>query len=128
MNEHQRCKKCPEPTKRPIGFWDGPKGGGFMYRCDSQTCPRAIERREAAAENQQHREQARVANKAAGIDTAKIKTLYLQKGLTLNRVSQAAMIPISKLSSLMNEREPFPPELYQRIMGILNTLPDKRKE
>ena len=128
MNEHKRCEECPEPTKHPVGFWDGPEGGGFMFGCSSQTCQLAIDRREAAAENQRHKEQARAANKAAGIDTAEIKTLYLQKGLTLNRVSQAIMIPTSTLSGFMNEKEPFPLELYQRITDFLNTLPDKRKD
>ena len=128
MNEHQRCEKCLEPTKYPVGFWDGPGDGGLMYGCGSQSCQLAINRREAAAENQRHREQARAANKDAGIDTAEIKALYLQKGLTLNRVSQAVRIPTSKLSGLMNEREPFPLELYQRITDFLNTLPDKRKD
>lgn len=127
MNEHQRCEKCPEPTKYPVGFWDGPEGGGFMFGCSSQTCQLAINRREAAAESQRHTEQARAANKAAGIDVAEIKALCLKKGLTLNRVSQAIMIPTSKLSGILNEREPFPLELYQRITDVLNTLPDKRK-
>lgn len=34
------CNTCDEPSKYPVGFWDGAEGktGGCLYDCKNEKC------------------------------------------------------------------------------------------
>lgn len=124
----EKCNSCQEPTKRAVGCWDGKDGShGMLFECESKTCKIALMNRERELEVQRHRQQIRKINADNGVDPKALRTLYLQKGQSMR--SAATLVgcryKIAIFSDYMNERKPFPPELYCKIMDWLESLPDK---
>ena len=119
MNERQKCEKCTESTKRPVGFWDGFDVGGFIYGCDSQSCMVAIRRRKAAKDDSARREAARTENTAAGVNPAKIERLRREKGVILMDLARICNVSSATMSSYLREEIPFPPDSYEIVMAYL---------
>ena len=120
----QDCIACTEPTKRPVGCWDGrDKQGkathGYIYDCDSKTCPTALARRVAAENEESRRERARAANAANGIDVRKLRRLRIEARCTIKDLSHICQCSAVEYSAWETEKEPVPRELWTLLMAYL---------
>lgn len=114
-----QCEQCTEPTKRPVGFWDGDNCGGYMWDCDNLNCPVKQEREskranETAAKSESHR-----LNQKHGINIDKMKRLRRGYGETIRDMSRILNVSSAEYSEFETERKPMPVDIYKVAMAYL---------
>lgn len=128
--EHQRCAACHEPTKQPIGVWDGvdektgKPTGGFIFTCNNRFCPISKEVRAAEQEAKRREAAAAEENQKNGTNPEVFLELRRKCRLTLHRVSQMAGVSASTVSAWETGREPFPVDQYMDICRRMREMMD----
>ena len=118
MNNKNQCAKCNEPTKTPIGLWDGKNKngrstGGLMFSCNNTECP--IKQEEGA---RQRIKLAQDENSKNNIDIHEMKKARMQAELTIRDCAQVLGVSLPKYCDYEKEREPMPKEYWSRIIDI----------
>ncbi len=119
----KQCTECLEPTKIATGFWDGKDKsgkptGGYLYDCNNPSCQ--IRQEKLSAENAaiQKEKAAQEENRKNGIDITKMKKTRAQAEMTMRDCAEVLGVSMSRYCDYVYEREPMPPQEWQRIMAI----------
>ena len=107
------CATCKDPTKRPVGFWaaadaNGKATQGYLFDCDSETCPEAQTRRAAAAAKTENHETVRKINAENGMDAREYRRLRIEARCTIMDISRILQCGPAQYSAYETEREPIP--------------------
>jgi len=118
-----KCSDCQEPTKIPVGFWDGinkdgGSTGGLIYDCSNVDCSIKQEKMKAELQAQQRELKTQKENRQNGIDIQEMVLARKQAELTIRDCAQALGVSLPKYSDYEHERTPMPPEEWGQIMEI----------
>lgn len=133
-NEHRRCAACREPSKRPVGCWDGVDEktgkftGGFTFTCKNKCCPTFKKMRAAEQEAKRREAAAAEENQKNGTDPDVFLELRRKCRLTLYQVSQMAGVSSSTVSAWETGREPFPADKYLEICRCMREMIGRKEE
>lgn len=122
------CSDCQEPTKIPVGFWDGRdengrRTSGFLYSCNNADCPIKQEAMKARLKAEQEMLKTQEKNRQNGIDIQKMVLSRKQTELTMRDCAQALGVSLPKYCDYEYERSPMPLQEWQKIVTMI-----KRKE
>ena len=124
MIHNNQCEICREPTKRPVGFWDGytkdgKRTGGYLYTCGNMECHIRQEEAKRELEEKQRTERALNENRRNNVDIHRMKRIRRLVGMTIADCAKAIGVSPSTFSNYENFREPMPPQEFNKIMAIL---------
>jgi hypothetical protein len=117
----KQCAKCNEPTKAPIGFWDGKDKngrptGGLVFSCSNSECP--IKQEEARLEQRamQRIKEAQAENHQNGIDIQEMVRARRRAEMTVRDCAKVLGVTLPQYSDYERERVPMPKEYWSRII------------
>lgn len=118
--KNEKCNTCSEPTKRPVGFWDGRDGShGCLYSCQNEMCEAFQMKRTEEMEINLKRQRIRELNMENGIDIKQLVALRKNKKKSMRKMAELVHCSPAEYSSYEHEREAFPLELYKKCMEHL---------
>lgn len=120
------CKRCKEPTRYPIGFWDSysrlfnrPKHG-FFYECSNLKCPKKIERMMSIAQGNAKKEAAIKKNISHGIDFSRVEAYRRKSGLLIMEMCRLLEIRSAALyCSYRNYQEAVPMDIWEKCLEVI---------
>ena len=114
------CQTCTEPTKYPIGFWDGEKSHGGIFDCDNSDCEVKQAKLKLDELIKNEKEEVNEINSANGISIEIIKDRRRELGITIAKMARGLGIFASEYSCYEQCREPLPVEMVGRIEEVFN--------
>ena len=116
-----QCTDCQEPTKTPVGFWDGrDKNGtptsGFLYDCSNADCPIKQEEMKAELEAEQKVLKTQEENRQNGVDIQEMIRARREARMSMMACAKALGIAPYIYSNYEHEREPISPEEWKKII------------
>lgn len=124
---NKRCDLCDEPTKRPVGHWDGHGESGSIYSCSNKECVIVKESEAAAQEAARTEKEVREINAGNGIDVPAFEELRKDKRVSLRAMAMFLDVSPALFCDWTHHRKPFPPAKYEAGMKYL-TRGKKRAE
>ena len=112
------CQTCTNPTKHPIGFWDGEKSHGQIFNCDNQACIIKQENIEKALAIEEEKRKNSIENTRNKVFMELVKSRRLSLGITIAKMARELSITPSAYSNYETCREPLPVELRDRVEGV----------
>lgn len=118
-----QCTDCQEPTKKPVGFWDGrDKNGrptsGLIFDCSNVDCPIKQEAMKVELKAEQRVLKIQEENRQNGVDIQEMVLARRQAQLTMRDCAQALGVSLPKYSDYEHERIPMPLCAWEKIMDI----------
>ena len=114
------CQTCTNPTKYPIGFWDGKDSHGQIFDCQNLDCEIKKERVKAAKFFEEEKRETEQVNLANGVSIEEIKTKRKELGIPIQRMAKELGIFPSEYSCYEQCREPLPVEMVDKIGEVFN--------
>lgn len=126
---NSKCVDCQEPTKTPVGFWDGrDKEGrsisGALYDCSNEECLIKQEEIKAEQEAEQREVKAKEINQQNGVDIQQMIQARRKARITIRDCADILNISSSKYSGYEHYREAMPLEEWRRIIKTAEEVPD----
>lgn len=125
--EIKLCSDCKDPTKTPVGFWDGRDANGrstsgFLFSCENTECP--IKQEEIRLERAEEDEFKKVKeeNSKNNIDIKKLKNLRRKAFITIKASSDLIEVAPSLYCDYEYERKPMPVGKYNDLIKYLGGL------
>lgn len=114
------CSDCKEPTKKFAGFMDGHDKNdnpthGILYTCDNKSCEHfknfddSDKKAATIAENLKN-----------GVDAKILKNKLHTSHNTYGSVANILGVGPAQISKWMNEHEPIPKNVYDKLMHLLS--------
>lgn len=120
---NMQCESCKEPTKFPIGFWDGINNThGCLYDCKNTDCPTKQKMDASTNESQKQQQMTIETNSNNHIDAKNIETLRRDKHITTYHMAKAIGCDVADYSSYEHQRKPFPVDVYKKCMDYLKSV------
>ena len=119
-----RCSDCQEPSKYPVGFWDGRDEdgnptGGYLYNCKNTDCPIKQETMETGLKAEQQKLKTQEENRRNGVDIQRMVLSRKKTELTIRDCAQALGVSRPKYCDYEYERSPMPLQEWQKIMTMV---------
>ena len=118
MNMKENCQTCTNPTKYPIGFWDGEKSHGKIFNCHNYACIIKQENIEKALAIKEDMDKIDRINLSNEISMKLIKDKRKELLITIMKMSRLLGVSPSTYSNYEQCREPLPIELMERIEDV----------
>ena len=116
-----KCNDCKEPSKFPVGFWDGKNDRhGCLYDCKNTDCEIKI-MLDALAKQREN--ECSVVVKVNFENTIVAKNITIArrlKHITIHELSVMTGISCADLSAYENERKAIPVTHYENIMESIS--------
>ena len=112
------CQTCTNPTKYPIGFWDGEKSHGRIFDCHNLECELKKEKLKVAKFFEEEKRETEQVNLANGVSIGEIKAKRKELGIPIQRMAKELGIFPSEYSCYEQCREPLPVEMVDRIEEV----------
>ena len=119
------CQTCTDPTKHPIGFWDGENSHGQIFDCDNLECELKKEKLKVAKFFEEEKRETEQVNLANGVSIEEIKTKRKELGIPIQRMAKELGIFPSEYSCYEQCREPLPVEMVDKIDEIFQDCINK---
>ena len=127
MEIYEKCNTCADPTKRPVGFWDGADGThGCLYDCSNDACEVYKRNKQKDREAEQRRLTVRVENTKNGIDVKHLVDLRKEQKISIRKMTEIAGCSAAEYSAYEHEREVFPTEVYRKCMNYMTQAGDRQ--
>lgn len=128
INIDAECEKCNDPTKRPVGFWDGTFGHGCIYDCENHDCEMKVLKEITANEAIRTRERVQKANGRRGMFAGYIAAKRRDAKVSLYTLSGITGCTPVEYSNFEHERREFPEKVYRKGMAYLEKrIAERRK-
>lgn len=119
-----KCDTCNEPTKCPVGFWDGYDERGNMtgsctWGCDSPDCEIAIQRRLMEEDAARTRALVLQINAANGVDVRKLRQARMDAYCTIREASEEINCSAAEYSAYETGRASMPKDKYIHLYKYL---------
>lgn len=128
IRDNIKCGGCPEPSKRPVGFWDGEMDGGIMYDCESTSCPISQERQMLGKKAEERVQQAKAENAQRGINVKELEDARKIQQITVREMAHRLGISPSDLCDYQMERKAMPQEVAQSWKAAIEKQRSKDNE
>ena len=119
MVVNAKCEGCTEPTRYPVGFWDGEKASGFLYECKNENCNVYQLKRISESEEIQNRIRIQEINAKNKVFAGYIAALRKSARISMMKMSQIAGCSPAEYSAYEHERKIFDIEAYRRCEEYL---------
>lgn len=129
------CLNCGDPTRKPIGFWDGQdisgkSEGGPLITCENGSCPHYALNREAVPVDkikkaEEKREEMHRINLANGVHVKTLDTARKKAGMLTYHCAMALGISSVQMSRYLNEAESMPTAMYDLLMAEIENRLEK---
>lgn len=114
------CNGCTEPTKYPVGLWDGETASGYMYECKNESCNIYQLKCSVESEQIQNRIKVQEANARNKVFAGYIAALRKSVRISMMKMSQIAGCSPAEYSAYEHERKMFDIEAYRKCEEYLN--------
>jgi len=114
------CQTCTNPTKYPIGFWDGENSHGGIFDCHNSDCEVKQAKLKLDELIKNEKEEVDGINSANGISIEIIKDRRRELGITIAKIAKSLGISPSEYSCYEQCREPLPVEMIDKIDGVFS--------
>jgi len=114
------CQTCTNPTKYPIGFWDGEKSHGGIFDCHNSDCEVKQAKLKLDELIKNEKEEVNEINSANGISIEIIKDRRRELGITIAKMARGLGIFASEYSCYEQCREPLPVEMVDKIESVFS--------
>jgi len=115
------CQTCTNPTKHPIGFWDGENSHGQIFDCHNLECELKQNRIKKDDLSEENKKKVIAENEANGIEMDVIKATRKELRITIYEMAKALGVSCSDYSNYEQCREVLPEDAANRIIAILKT-------
>ena len=120
MEIYEKCNTCTDPTKRPVGFWDGEDDThGCLYDCSNDACEVCKRNKQKDREAEQRRLTVHSENTKNGIDIKHLADLRKEQKISMRKMAEIAGCGAAEYSAYEHERKVFPTEIYQKCMDCI---------
>lgn len=112
-----KCDTCNEPTKSPMGFWDGydEQGnmtGGCTWHCDSPECEIAVQRRFREEDAERTKTLVQQVNAENGVDVRKLRRARMDAYCTIREASEVINCSAAEYSAYETGRASMPKDKF----------------
>jgi len=121
----ENCQTCTNPTKHPIGFWDGKDSHGQVFDCDNYACELKKAKNELSKMREEEKMISLIENEKNGISMEDTRSRRKELGITIAKMANGLGISCSEYSVYEQCREPLPVGLVDRIEGVFKKEIDR---
>jgi len=112
------CQTCTDPTKHPIGFWDGENTHGQLFDCHNHDCEAKQSKQKLTELLEEERVKVVEENSRNNIQMLLIKMKRKELQITISMMAKSLGISPSDYSNYEMCRVALPVEMVGRIEGV----------